>query len=60
MIAWWSVTLASLTTRPSGSTSSPVTYCAARAYSRCVPTSSAVGLISPAMSPDRKREFVRG
>ena len=34
MIAWWSVTLASLTTRPSGSTSSPVTYAAARAYSR--------------------------
>ena len=25
MIAWWSVTLASLTTRPSGSVSSPVT-----------------------------------
>ena len=60
MIAWWSVTLASLTTRPSGSVSSPVTYAAARAYSRRLPTSSAVGLISAAMSPVRKREFVRG
>ena len=29
MIAWWSVTFASLITRPSGSTSSPVTYAAA-------------------------------
>ena len=60
MIAWWSVTLASLTTRPSGSTSSPVTYSAARAYSRWRPTSAAVGLSSPTMSPGRKREFVRG
>ena len=60
MIAWWSVTLASLTTRPSGSTSSPVTYAAARAYSRRRPTSAAVGLSSPTMSPGRKREFVRG
>ena len=40
MIAWWSVTFASLTTRPSGSTSSPVTYFAAAAYSRCTPTSA--------------------
>ena len=60
MIAWWSVTFASLTTRPSGSTSSPVTYAAARAYSRCVPTSPAIGLISPIMSLGRKRELVRG
>ena len=30
MIAWWSVTLASSTTRPSGSTSRPWTYSAAR------------------------------
>ena len=43
MIAWWSVTFASLITRPSGSTSSPVTYAAALAYSRCVPTSEAIG-----------------
>ena len=50
MIAWWSVTLASLITRPSGSTSRPVTYSAAFAYSRCSPTSSAIGLISPTMS----------
>ena len=60
MIAWWSVTFASLTTRPSGSTSSPSTYCAARAYSGFSPTFEAVGLISPAMSPDKNREFVRG
>jgi hypothetical protein len=60
MIAWWSVTFASLTTRPSGSVSSPVTYAAAFAYSDRRPTCAAVGLISPAMSPVRKREFVRG
>jgi hypothetical protein len=40
--------------------SSPVTYSAARVYSRWRPTSAAVGLISPAMSPVRKRELVRG
>ena len=60
MIAWWSVTLASLTTRPSGSTSSPSTYLAASLYSRSAPTSFAVGLISPIMSRVMKREFVRG
>ena len=60
MIAWWSVTLASLITRPSGRTSRPVTYAAAAAYSRCVPSSEAIGLISPIMSDGRKREFVRG
>ena len=60
MIAWWSVTLASLTTRASGSTSSPVTYAAAVAYSRARPTSAAVGLMSARMSEGRKRELVRG
>ena len=60
MIAWWSVTLASLTTRPSGSTSSPSTYCEAFAYSGWVPTSAAIGLISGIMSPVRYREFVLG
>ena len=61
MIAWWSVTLASLTTRPSGSTSSPVTYGGGRARTRgACPTSAAIGLISPTMSRGRKREFVRG
>ena len=60
MIAWWSVTFASLITRLVGSTSSPVTYAAAFAYSRCSPTWPAIGLISPPMSEGRKREFVRG
>ena len=60
MIAWWSVTFASFTTRPSGSTSSPVTYRAACAYSLCEPTSSAVGLISATMSLVRYLELVRG
>ena len=41
MIAWWSVTLASLTTRPSGSTSSPVDVGGGLARTRgCVPTSA--------------------
>jgi hypothetical protein len=60
MIAWWSVTFASLMTRLVGRTSSPVTYAAAFAYSRRAPTSLAIGLISPPMSDGRKREFVRG
>ena len=60
MIAWWSSTFASFTTRPSGSLSSPVTYSAPFAYWGLWPTSSAIGLISPAMSPVRKRELVRG
>ena len=60
MIAWWSVTLASLTTRPSGSTSSPRTYFEPWAYSLRSPTSLAIGFISPTMSFVKKREFVRG
>ena len=60
MIAWWSVTLASLTIRPSGSTSRPVTYFAACAYSRWEPTRAAIGFSSGIMSLDRKRELVRG
>ena len=60
MSAWWSSTFASLTTRPSGSFSSDVTYSAPRAYWALCPTSSAVGRISATMSPVRKREFVRG
>ena len=50
MIAWWSVTFSLLTTRPSGSTSSPSTYSEAVAYSRCPPTSRAIGLMSGIMS----------
>ena len=50
MIAWWSVTFSSLTTRASGSRSSPVTYSAPLRYSGCAPTSSAIGLISATMS----------
>ncbi len=50
MIAWWSVTFASFTTRPSGNLSSPVTYSAAFRYSARPPTSAAIGLISPIIS----------
>ena len=53
MIAWWSVTFSSLTTRASGSTSSPVTYSAPARYSSWEPTSSAIGLISSTMSVGR-------
>ena len=53
MIAWWSVTFSLLTTRPSGSMSSPVTYSAAAAYSRGAPTIAAIGLISGIMSLGR-------
>ena len=60
MIAWWSWTLASLTTRPSGSLSRPSTNFDAASYWALWPMCSAVGLISGIMSPVRKREFVRG
>ncbi len=50
MIAWWSETFSSLTTRASGSTSRPTTYSAPLLYSLCEPTSSAIGLISSTMS----------
>ena len=50
MIAWWSPTFSSATTRPSGRRSSPVTYPAAARYSSRRPTLAAVGLISPTMS----------
>ena len=53
MIAWWSVTFSSLTTRASGSTSSAVTYSAPLRYSGCAPTSSAMGLISSTTSLGR-------
>ena len=53
MIAWWSCTFLSLTTRWSGRLSSEVTYSAAFAYCGLCPTSSAVGLISATMSPVR-------
>ena len=46
MIAWWSPTFSSSTTRASGSRSRPVTYWAAAAYSGRRPTCAAVGLIS--------------
>ena len=60
MIAWWSLTFESSTTRASGSRSSPATYSAALRYSGAAPTSSAVGLISATMSLGRYRELVRG
>ena len=60
MIAWWSWTFLSLTTRPSGRLSSPSTYSDAFLYCALCPTSSAIGLISATMSPVRKRELVRG
>ena len=60
MIAWWSSTLLLLTTRPSGRSFRPVTYAAPFAYSRCLPTSSAVGRISGIISLVSQREFVRG
>ena len=60
MIAWWSVTFLSLTTRSSGSLSSASTYSEPRRYCGLWPTSDAVGLISGIMSPVRKRELVRG
>ena len=51
MIAWWSPTFASSTTRASGSRSSDVTYFAPSAYSGpSRPTFAAVGLISGTMS----------
>ena len=50
MIAWWSPTFSSLTTRASGSWSRAVTYSAALRYCSRAPTSSAVGLISSTMS----------
>ena len=51
MIAWWSPTFASLTTRASGSRSRPRTYCGAvGVLAVAPPTCSAVGLISATMS----------
>ena len=50
MIAWWSVTFSSLTTRASGSTSRPTTNSEPLRYSSRAPTSSAIGLISSTMS----------
>ena len=50
MIAWWSVTFSSLTTRAERQHVEPVTYSAPLRYSGCAPTSSAIGLISSTMS----------
>ena len=62
MIAWWSVTFASLTTRAERQqVERRCTYARGLARTRgCAPTCSAVGLISATMSLGRKREFVRG
>ena len=60
MIAWWSSTFASLTTRASGSESSLSTNCAAVAYSGMSTSVAAVGLSCGTRSPESQRELVRG
>ena len=60
MIAWWSPTFASFTTRASGSESSLSTNCAAVAYSGMSTSVPAVGFSCGTRSPESQRELVRG
>ena len=60
MIAWWSSTFLSLTTRPSGSFSSEVTYSAPLRYCGVVADQLGGRPDVGDQSPVRKRELVRG